>query len=199
MKLLAAVIEAMMPIFEMMGNFLKYLADQARLVGAFFVALWKLGQDLDIFEVLAQVGEFFIRVLKEVGNNLFLFSIALLKLIGQTAFARDAVDALRQGQDKAEVNAAPQDIAIKQWDQIRQDLATSAFGAGGQQGKKSQDDYLQELVDRADRMLEDNGTMASAMESIGKVISGAISTAWSGVVTAIGCLPGTIIKAIRGF
>lgn len=152
--LLADVFVALAPLIEFVTDILSTLAETSRIVVSVFRAVAQTLIDfiasffggVDLKDAASQFRD----VIRQLTKYLVEFTAYLAKSLGQLGFIDHLIKNLQDLQGKAPaVVAAPQNTRVSGFESIGKELAVAAFAAqeAGSTKKKSEADYLKDLVD----------------------------------------------------
>jgi len=191
--LLAAVVEVLVPWFQLMADVLLLTTDIFKPLIAIVKVLVELFKSFGIFSAVIGVFQSMISVLKTVIQQIILLGAAIAHAVGINI--QPVIDALKP--KNAEINAAPQNAAIKSFDQIRADVTNAAFVAGGTTGKKTQDEWSEELVKQLQEIKDKNKSIGTVFQEGLESIKIAIQTNWDKIVTEFKDIPNKIKVALN--
>lgn len=87
------------------------------------------------------------RAFQEAAKQVIIFSAQLAKILGATGVIDALIANLKKEGQEVGVQAAPQNVAIKDFTQIARDMVQASFAAGpGGEAVKTERDYLKELI-----------------------------------------------------
>lgn len=192
--LVASVLGGLVPLFQLLADFVLMVADGLKIFYAVMTVVVNLFKAVlaPIFNVFATVLHGLMDVIKTVIAQIVLLGAAIAKAVGINI--QPFIDALKP--KKAEINAAPQNAAIKSFDQIRQDITNAAFVAGGTSGKKTQDEWSEELVSKLQAIQDQNKSIGQVFNEGLDAIKTSIETNWDKICTAFREVPDKVKQAL---
>lgn len=191
-ELFASVVQLLTPWFQLLADSCLLFYDALRPLIIVVKLLVDLVKSFGIFSAVAGAMHNFLDVLGTVIKQMILLGAAIAQAAGVNI--QPFIDALKP--KKAEINAAPQNAAIKSFDQIRQDITNAAFVAGGTTGKKTQDEWSEELVKQLQAIKDQNKTIGDVFNDGLKDIEKSIESNWQKICVEFGKIPEKVKMAL---